>query len=63
MPDGSTLEGVVEEFGGDFVASYLDGGQRGPATQLVESMLQDAVDITDPVVVQAWIDRYNRSLP
>ena len=54
---------AVAEYAADFTLAVLDGGRRGPAAQIIEQMLLDGVDPTDPVQMQAWIDRYNGGLP
>ena len=53
---------AVDEYGGDFLALELEGTSKGPAAQIVASMLADGVDLTDELAVQRWINRYNASL-
>lgn len=53
---------AVNEYGGDFLMLELEGSSKGPAAQLVASMLADGVDLTDERAVQEWIDRYNSLL-
>ncbi len=53
---------AVDEYGGDFLMLELEGSSKGPAAQLVASMLADGVDLTDERAVQEWIDRYNSLL-
>lgn len=53
---------AVDEYGGDFLALELEGTSKGPAAQLVASMLADGVDLTDELAVQRWVSRYNASL-
>ena len=53
---------AVDEFGGDFLVLEMEGTSKGPAAQLVASMLADGVDVTDQAAVQRWINIYNASL-
>lgn len=55
-------QATIDRFAGDFLMSVLDGSQRGPSLELVESMLADGVDLESPEQIQQWIDRYNQSL-
>jgi len=53
---------AVDEFGGDFLVREMEGTSKGPAAQVVASMLADGVDVTDQAAVQRWINTYNAAL-
>lgn len=50
---------AIEEFTPEFRRAVTDPSSFGPAKALVNAMLADGVDITDPDATQAWMDAFN----
>jgi hypothetical protein len=56
-----TLE-AVDRFASDFTAGMADEERAGPAKELALAMRAAAIDLTDDIAVQRWIDERNRTL-
>jgi hypothetical protein len=55
-----TLE-AVDRFASDFTEGMADEERAGPAKELALAMRAAAIDLTDDIAVQRWIDERNRT--
>ena len=52
-------QAAVDERAREFRSAMTDADQFGPAKQVVNDMLADGIDLSDPAAVERWIEAYN----